>query len=89
MQRLLDDPVVDRLPTVRRLLRLRDRWGDAALEAACGRALHFDDPTYTTIKRTLVEGRATEPVPEDRPVPPARTFIRSASDLLGHLFGGL
>ncbi|HSH81293.1 MAG TPA: IS21 family transposase [Herpetosiphonaceae bacterium] len=89
VQRLLDDPVVDRLPTVRRLLRLRDRWGDAALEAACGRALHFDDPTYTTIKRTLVEGRATEPVPEDRPVPPARTFIRSASDLLGHLFGGL
>ena len=89
VQRLLDDPVVDRLPTVRRLLRLRERWGDAALEAACTRALHFDDPTYTTIKRTLVEGHATEPVAEEGPAPPARTFIRSASELLGHLFGGL
>lgn len=88
VQRLLDDGVVERLPTVQRLLRLRERWGDATLEAACARALHFGDPTYATIKRVLVEGHATEPVPQVAPVPPAHTFIRSASDLLGHLFGG-
>ena len=89
VQHLLDDPVVDRLPTVQRLLRLRERFGDAALDAACARALHFADPTYTTIKRVLVEGHAAEPVPEVPPAPPAQTFIRTAGELLGHLFGGL
>ena len=89
VQQLLDDPVVDRLPTAQRLLRLRERFGDAALEAACQRALHFGDPTYATIKRVLVEGHATEPVPEVAPAPPAHTFIRNAGEILGHLFGGL
>lgn len=89
VQHWLDDPVVDRLPTVQRLLRLRERWGDAALEAACHRALHYGDPTYATIKRVLVAGHATEPVAADVAPPPAQTFIRSAGELLGHLFGGL
>ena len=89
VQQLLDDPIVDRLPTVQRLLRLRERFGDATLEAACGRALHFGDPRYATIKQILVAGHATEPVPEPTPAPSAQTFIRTAGELLGHLFGGL
>ena len=48
VQQLLDDPIVERLPTVRRLVRLRERFGDERLEAACGRAVHFGDPTYAT-----------------------------------------
>ena len=88
VQQLLDDTIVDRLPTARRLLGLRERWGDEALEAACRRALHFGDPAYTTVKKILVDGHALEPVVVATSPPPAQTFIRTAGELLGHLFGG-
>jgi transposase len=87
---LLDDPVLDRLPTVGRLLRLRTRFGDDRLEAACQRALRFDDPTYQTIKRILTEG-LDEVVP-DAPSPPrstARAFVRGVADLVGSALGGV
>jgi len=80
---------VDRLPTVGRLLRLRETYGPARLEAACLRAQRFDDQHYTTIKRILVEGLEQEPAVPPAVPPVARTFARSAADLLGHLFGGL
>ena len=85
---LLGDPVVERLPTVQRLLRLRERYGDVMLEAACARALQFGDASYSTIKQILREGRAHEAVPAMLPAPVAKTFARTASELLGHLFGG-
>ncbi len=87
---LLDDPVLDRLPTAGRLVRLRRRFGDARLEAACARALRFDDPAYQTIKRILVEGldlaESTEPTP---PVSTARAFVRGVADLVGSALGGV
>ncbi len=86
---LLDDPVIDRLPTVGRLLRLRHRFGDARLEAACQRALLFGDPAYTTVKRILTEGLDEEtPAPTSR-VSTARTFVRGVADLVGSALGGL
>ena len=87
---LLDDPVLDRLPTVGRLLRLRTRFGDERLEAACQRALRFDDPTYQTIKRILAEG--LDGVVPDEPSPPrstARAFVRGVADLVGSALGGV
>ena len=51
VEALLADPVVDRLPTAGRLLRLAERHDPARLEAACARALRFADPQYATIKR--------------------------------------
>jgi transposase len=87
---LLGDPVVDRLPTVGRLLRLRRSFGDARLEAACRRALYFDDPAYQTIKRILREQLDDEPLLEAPPVEiPARTFMRSVADLVGSALGGV
>jgi transposase len=87
---LLDDPVLDRLPTVGRLLRLRTSFGDTRLEAACQRALRFDDPAYQTIKRILVEGLDTltpaEPAP---PISTARAFVRGVADLVGSALGGV
>lgn len=87
---LLDDPVLDRLPTVGRLLRLRTPFGDDRLEAACQRALRFDDPAYQTIKRILVEGldktRQEEPA---APVSTARAFVRGVADLVGSALGGV
>ena len=86
---LLNDPAVDRLRTAGRLLRLRERYGAASLEAACARAVQFAEPVYATVKRILVEGLATPvPTPPPAPTPPAQTFARSAAELLGHLFGG-
>jgi transposase len=88
VQRLLNDPVVERLPTVRRLLKLREHFGDERLEAACARALRFEDGTYQTVKRILQQGlEQTLPMPVVTN-PPAFTFVRSAAELVGHLFGG-
>jgi hypothetical protein len=87
---LLDDPVLDRLPTAGRLLRLRKRFGHDRLEAACQRALYFDDPAYKTIKRILTEGLDTLPLPGQPPVAPAaRVFVRTVADLVGSALGGL
>ena len=85
---LLDDKAVDRLRTVGRLLRLGERYGDDRLEAACQRALQFGEPSYTTVKRILIEELDLTPAPSIVAAPPATTFARKASELLGHLFGG-
>jgi hypothetical protein len=88
VQRLLDDGVIDRHQRVIRILKLRTTVGEARLEAACARLLRFDDLTYTTLKRILARGLEQEPVTPPTSPPPAQTFLRSASELLGHLFGG-
>jgi hypothetical protein len=85
---LLDDPVVDRLHTVGRLLKLRSKFGDQRLEAACQRALHFDDPAYKTVKRILTQELETQPLPELVTTPEATEFVRSAEELVGNLAGG-
>jgi hypothetical protein len=88
---LLEDRVVDRHPRAIRVLRLRTQVGDRRLEAACARLLAFGDLRYATLKRVLDQGLdAQEPIL--LPVAtstPARTFVRSAAELLGHLFPSL
>lgn len=88
IQTLLDDPVIDRLPSVGRLLKLRQKFGDERLESACGRALVFGDPAYKTIRRILKEGLENQPVPVVLPAPTAIEFVRTADELVGHLCGG-
>jgi len=83
VQALLDDPVLDRLPVVGRLLRLRNRFGDQRLEAACSRALLFADPSYKTVKRILAQGLEQEPAPIPVMLPPATTFARRTEELVG------
>lgn len=85
--RLLADQVVDRLSMVRRLLRLREQVGDERLEAACERALRFDEASYKSVKRILQQGLETEPEATTTPTaPPAQRFVRGARELLGHLW---
>lgn len=87
---LLADPVLDRLGTVRRLLKLRQRYDDQRLEAACHRALRFGDPTYMTVRRILENGQEQQPLQAPVAAPaPAHTFIRTAGELFGELLGGL
>lgn len=79
----LADPIVDRLPTLGRLLKLAHRYSPERLEAACARALAFGDPNYRTVKRILKQGKENEPHPNLPSSPPATAFVRSAADLFG------
>jgi transposase len=87
--RLLDHRPEDRLRTAGRLLRLGERFGPQRLEAACARALRFDDPAYMTVKRILEQGLEAQELPAIEPPPPAMAFVRTASELVGHLVGGV
>ena len=85
---LLDDPVVDRLPTAGRLLRLAERYGEERLEAACERAIAFGDPAYMTIKRILTQNLdQTSLSPQPQLAPLASAFVRSVVELIGSLGG--
>jgi transposase len=86
---LLDHRPEDRLRTAGRLLRLGDRFGPERLEAACGRALRFDDRAYMTIKRILEQGLDLEEPPTTNLPSPALTFARPPAELVGHLAGGV
>ena len=79
----------DRLRTAGRLLRLAERFGPQRLEAACARALRFDDPAYMTVKRILEQGLDTQELPATKPAPPAQVFVRTPAELVGHLQGGI
>jgi hypothetical protein len=78
----------DRLRMAGRLLRLGERFGPRRLEAACARAVRFDDPAYMTIKHILEQGLETQETPSTEPAPPASAFVRTAVELMGHLVGG-
>lgn len=62
--RLLDHPVVERLRAAQGVLRLGERFGALRLEAACRRALDFDDARYRTVKTILERGLDGQPSPE-------------------------
>ncbi len=86
---MLDHRPEDRLRTAGRLLGLGAKYGPERLEAACTRALRFDDTAYMTIKRILIQGSDREEMPSTKPAPPAFTFVRSATELVGNLMGAV
>lgn len=87
VDRFLDHRPEDRLRTAGRLLRLAERFGAQRLEAACARALRFDDPAYMTVKRILEQGLDAQELPATEPAPPAQVFVRTPAELVGHLQG--
>jgi hypothetical protein len=89
---LLADPVLDRMRTAARLVRLVERYPVLRVEAACARALRFDDATYTTVKRILHQG--LDQVEEAPATPLVATttefvFARSMEELFGAGIGAL
>lgn len=56
IERLFGDRVLDKLRAAQGVIRLAKTHGNARLEAACQRALEFDDPRYRTIKTILARG---------------------------------
>jgi hypothetical protein len=88
VETLLVAPVLDRLPRVIRVLKLRERVGPPRLEAACARALHVGDLTSRTLTRILDQGLEAEGLPAPAAPVPATPFVRTAAELLGDLAGG-
>ncbi|HXL62817.1 MAG TPA: IS21 family transposase [Mycobacterium sp.] len=64
---------IHRLRAIQGITRLRDKYGDARLDAACARALAVGDPRYRTVKGILVAGteHGDDPPRHHIPAPPA------------------
>jgi transposase len=69
--RLLGERPLDRLRTAQAILRLAHKFSPRRLEAACTRALRFDEIGYGAVKRILVKGLDLVAVPAA--APPAET----------------
>jgi len=89
VEEMLNHRPEDRLRMAGRLLKLGERFDPERLEAACSRALRFDDPAYMTVKRILEQGLDAKELPPTEPAPPASVFVRTAKELVGHLVGGV
>jgi transposase len=81
--RLLGERPLDRLRTVLGILKLAHKFGPRRLEAACHRALRYDDVAYGTLKRILDRGLdqvadpAAPPRAAETPLP---LFARPVTD---------
>ncbi|RWA23544.1 hypothetical protein MBRU_01585 [Mycolicibacterium brumae DSM 44177] len=63
---------IHRLRAIQGIIRLREKYGDRRLDAACARALAVGDPGYRTVKGILVAGtEADQDPPAVVPPPPA------------------
>lgn len=65
--RLLGERPEDRLRSVQAILKLAHKYSPRRLEAACARALRFDETSWGAIKRILEAGLDLEPVPAVTP----------------------
>jgi len=83
---LLAERPLDRLRTVRKVLRLAETHTPLRLERACARALRFDTATYRSLKQILQQGldaaelesEAVVAMPSESPL-----FARPTHELLG------
>ena len=61
VQQLFADKVLENLRAVQGIIRLKDRYGGVRLEAACRRALDYNNPRYGTVKTILEKGLEQHP----------------------------
>jgi hypothetical protein len=87
---LLDHRPEDRLKVAQRVLGLAAQVGDARLEQACARALHYGTPDYPTLKRILAAGLDQAPLGATAPIPRPTgfRFARQASEFVAGLWAG-
>ena len=64
IETLFADRVLDNLRAAQGVIRLRDKYGSARLEAACKRALNYNNPRYGTVKTILAKGLEQHPSAE-------------------------
>jgi len=81
IERLLGERPLDRLRTALAILRLADKYGPRRLDAACARALAYDELRYGVIKRILADGLDAVVLPAWATAPePATQFVRPWTD---------
>jgi transposase len=61
VQQLFADKVLENLRAVQGIIRLKDKYGSVRLEAACRRALDYNNPRYGTVKTILEKGLEQHP----------------------------
>jgi transposase len=88
---LLGDQPLYRLRSVQAILRLEGTVGAERLEAACARALYFDDPSYRRIKSILNATLDRVPLPDlALAIPiPKHLFARSTTEFFDRPEGEL
>ena len=64
IEHLFDDRVLDHLRAAQGLIRLEKKFGRERLEAACARAIAFDEPRYRTVKTILDKGLDQHATPD-------------------------
>jgi len=76
IRRLFAHRVLDNLRAAQGVIRLGKKYGPARLEAACTRALHFDNVKYRTVKSILHQGLDQAPLYEHpNVIPLASAYI--------------
>jgi len=90
VKRLFNHSVLDNLRAVQGIIGFSKKYGAARLEAACCRALFFDDPRYRTVKGILQKGLDQHPLQRE-PEPNLSAvytatgrFLRSNTELQVH-----
>jgi len=85
VEALFADRVLDNLRAAQGIVRLQTRYGCERLNAACKRALDFDNPRYRTIKTILEKGLEQQDDLKQRKLPGIykgrSTFCRNTSTL--------
>lgn len=85
VEEMLADHPVDRLRGAQGIVRLSDKYGPARLEAACARALVFDQVAYRSVASILRQGLENTPLPAEAfsagPVPKRAAFARPVSEI--------
>jgi transposase len=64
VQKIINDPAVNKLHPVRKLLALALPYEKERIEAACKRALHYKTFRYQSVKDILENGLDQEPIPK-------------------------
>jgi len=80
---------LDHLRAVQGVVRLTQKFGPERVEAACRRALYFNDPSYRRVKSILNAGSESEPLPgQPADAEPTKqyAYARSPEEFLGGLF---
>ena len=82
VQQLLDEQPLDRLRSVRKLLRLAQTYTPTRLEQACARVLCFETVSYVSVKQILQQGLEADETPTAIPAPDWPQFARTSRELL-------
>lgn len=89
VRRLLDERPVDRLRQAQGLVGFAKRYGPERLDAACRRALLFDDASYRSVASILRRNQEDAPLPPEAsasgPVPKTAAFARPVSQIAAGL----